>query len=55
MEAYQAFQGGVIGELAFSPAFRLLGVVGAKSDNNEFTASVFPYFKLEFVAVPGIF
>jgi cellulose synthase (UDP-forming) len=51
---YRAFQAGPMVEAGFSPAFRLIGVVGAKTDNREEAASVFPYFKLEFVAIPGL-
>ena len=51
---YRAFQAGPLVEVGFSPAFRLIGVAGAKTDNREEAASVFPYFKLEFVAIPGL-
>jgi hypothetical protein len=51
---YRAFQVGPVIEAALSPAFRLTGVVGAKLDNRADAPSVFPYFKLEFVAIPGL-
>lgn len=51
---YRAFQAGPMVEVGLSPALRLIGVVGAKTDNRADAASVFPYFKLEFVAIPGL-
>ncbi|HEX8210928.1 MAG TPA: glycosyltransferase [Longimicrobium sp.] len=53
-DTYRAFQAGPVLEVAFSPAFRLIGVAGAKTDNRVDAPSVFPYFKLEFVAIPGL-
>ncbi len=53
-DTYRAFQAGPVVEVALSPAFRLQGVVGAKTDNRVDAPSVFPYFKLEFVAIPGL-
>ena len=53
-DTYRAFQAGPVLEVAFSPAFRLIGVAGAKTDNRADAPSVFPYFKLEFVAIPGL-
>jgi cellulose synthase (UDP-forming) len=53
-DTYRAFQAGPVVEVAFSPSFRLQGVVGAKTDNRVDAPSVFPYFKLEFVAIPGL-
>ncbi|HLL82326.1 MAG TPA: hypothetical protein VK420_06730, partial [Longimicrobium sp.] len=53
-DTYRAFQAGPVLELGFSPAFRLIGVVGAKTDNRLDAPSVFPYAKLEFVAIPGL-
>lgn len=54
-EDYQAFQAGGVVEWQASPAVRLIGVVGGKSDNRDDAPSVFPYVKLEFVALPGLF
>jgi cellulose synthase (UDP-forming) len=54
-EDYQAFQAGGVAEYQLSPAFRLIGVVGGKADNRDDSPSVFPYFKLEFVALPSLF
>ncbi|HEX8674097.1 MAG TPA: glycosyltransferase [Longimicrobium sp.] len=53
-DTYRAFQAGPVLEVALSPAFRLIGVAGAKTDNRVDAPSVFPYFKLEFVAIPGL-
>ena len=53
-DTYRAFQAGPMVEVALSPSFRLQGVVGAKTDNRANAPSVFPYFKLEFVAIPGL-
>jgi cellulose synthase (UDP-forming) len=53
-DTYRAFQAGPVLQVAFSPAFRLIGVAGAKTDNRADAPSVFPYFKLEFVAIPGL-
>ena len=53
-DTYRAFQAGPVVEVGFSPAFRLIGVAGAKTDNRLDAPSVFPYFKLEFVAIPGL-
>jgi cellulose synthase (UDP-forming) len=52
---YQAFQAGGVAEYQLSPAVRLIGVVGGKSDNRDDAPSVFPYLKLEFVALPNLF
>ncbi|HST57403.1 MAG TPA: glycosyltransferase [Longimicrobium sp.] len=52
---YQAFQAGGVAEYQLSPAVRLIGVVGGKADNRDDSPSVFPYFKLEFVALPTLF
>ena len=43
--------------LAFpqSPALRLIGVAGGKADNRDASPGVFPYVKLEFVALPSLF
>jgi hypothetical protein len=53
-DTYRAFQAGPVVQVGLSPAFRLIGVVGAKTDNRVDAPSVFPYFKLEFVAIPGL-
>jgi cellulose synthase (UDP-forming) len=50
--AYQAFQVGALAELHVSPSLRLTGVVGGKTDNRAASSDVFPYLKLEFVALP---
>ena len=52
---YQAVQAGGVAEYQVSPAVRLIGVVGGKADNRDDAPSVFPYFKLEFVALPTLF
>lgn len=53
-EEYRALQAGPVVEVQLSPAVRLLGSVGAKTDNLEIPdrPEVFPYFKFEFVLVP---
>ena len=53
-EEYQAWQAGVVAEYQVSPALRLTGVVGGKTTNIDEQADLFPYFKLEFVAIPGL-
>lgn len=50
--AYQAFQAGALVEYHFSPSLRLTGVVGGKTDNRPASADVFPYAKVEVVAIP---
>lgn len=52
---FQAFQLGGVAEYQLNPALRLVGVVGGKSDNRDDAPSVFPYVKLEFVALPALF
>lgn len=52
---YQAFQAGGVVEWQASPALRLIGVVGGKADNRESAPGIFPYVKLEFVALPTLF
>jgi cellulose synthase (UDP-forming) len=52
---YQAFQAGVLAEYQLNPALRLVGVVGGKSDNRDGSPSLFPYIKLEAVALPRLF
>ena len=52
---YQAFQAGGLLEYQLSPGLRLVGVVGGKSDNREESDGVFPYLKLEAVALPRLF
>jgi cellulose synthase (UDP-forming) len=54
-EDYQAFQLGGVAEYQLNPAVRLIGVVGGKADNRDEAPSVFPYVKLEFVALPTLF
>lgn len=49
---YQAFQAGGLVEYQLSRALRLTGVVGGKSDNRDESPGIFPYVKLEFVALP---
>jgi hypothetical protein len=49
---YQAIQAGALAEYHFSPALRLVGVVGAKSDNRAGAPDLFPYAKVEMVALP---
>ncbi|HEX7239305.1 MAG TPA: glycosyltransferase [Longimicrobiaceae bacterium] len=49
---YQAIQFGPVAEYEFSPAFRLAGSIGAKSDNRPQSSQFFPYFKVDFVLVP---
>ena len=49
---YQAIQFGPAVEVAFSPGFRLAGVVGMKSDNRPQEKDFFPFFKLDFVLIP---
>lgn len=52
---YQAFQAGGLLEYQLSPGLRLVGVVGGKSDNRDESDGVFPYVKLEAVALPRLF
>ena len=52
---YQAFQAGGLLEYQLSPGLRLVGVVGGKADNRDDSPSVFPYVKLEAVALPRLF
>ncbi|HEU4452575.1 MAG TPA: hypothetical protein VFR81_05915, partial [Longimicrobium sp.] len=52
---YQAFQAGGLAEYQITPGLRLVGVVGGKSDNRDGSPSVFPYIKLEAVALPRLF
>lgn len=52
---YQAFQAGALLEYQMTPGIRLVGVVGGKSDNRDDSPSVFPYIKLEAVALPRLF
>lgn len=52
---YEAFQAGGVVEYQLSPALRLIGVVGGKGDNRALSSDVFPYVKLEFVALPTMF
>lgn len=52
---YQAFQVGGVVEYQASPALRLIGVVGGKADNRDEAPEIFPYVKLEFVTMPGLF
>jgi cellulose synthase (UDP-forming) len=49
---YRAFQAGAVAEVHLSPALRLIGVAGGKTDNRDLSPEVFPYFKVEFVAFP---
>ena len=52
---YEAFQAGGLVEWQATPGLRLVGVVGGKADNRDESPSVFPYVKLEFVALPTLF
>lgn len=52
---YQAFQAGGLVEYQLTPGLRLVGVVGGKSDNRDNSPSIFPYVKLEAVALPRLF
>ncbi|HEY0015451.1 MAG TPA: glycosyltransferase [Longimicrobium sp.] len=52
---YQAFQAGGLVEYQLTPGLRLVGVVGGKADNRDDSPSVFPYVKLEAVALPRLF
>lgn|GEM_PF-254126 len=53
-DTYRAIQVGPVAELAITPGMRLIGVVGGKADNRLDAPSVFPYFKAEFVLIPGL-
>lgn len=52
---YQAFQFGPFVQFTVVPGLELTGVIGAKTDNldDPERSELFPYFKLEFVYVPG--
>ncbi|HEX2092325.1 MAG TPA: glycosyltransferase, partial [Longimicrobiaceae bacterium] len=49
---YRSIQFGPVVEYEFSPAFRLTGSVGAKSDNRPQSSDFFPYFRATFVLIP---